>query len=36
MTDSITMSDFDNMVEKLQREFNEQVRLTFSEKGTMN
>ncbi|NIA03085.1 MAG: iron-sulfur cluster assembly scaffold protein [Nitrospirae bacterium] len=32
MTDSSTKSDFDKMVEKLQREVNEQALLTFSEK----
>ena len=32
MTDSSKKSDFDNMVEKLQREVNEQALMTFSEK----
>ncbi len=32
MTDSSTKSDFDKMVEKLQRDVNEQALMTFSEK----
>jgi nitrogen fixation NifU-like protein len=32
MTDSSTKSDFDKMVKKLQRDVNEQVLMTFSEK----